>query len=66
MTNKEYMENLARLKEIEATVKNPESSLDTIDALLDETKTLVTACYAYTRTLKTKVESLSELDPDTI
>lgn len=59
MTNKEYKEKIERLKEIESIVKDPESSLDKIDQLLSETKTLVTECYAYTRELKEKVEDLS-------
>lgn len=59
MTNQEYIQNIERLKEIEATVKNPESSLDKIDELIEETKKIVTACYAYTRGLKEKVESLN-------
>ncbi len=61
MTNKEYMENVARLKEIEAVVKNPEFSLDKIDELIEETKKLVKECYDYTRTLKEKVDSLNDI-----
>ena len=60
MTNKEYLDNIQRLKEIESIVKNPEMSLDSIDALLDETKKIVKDCYAYTRTLKDKVETLTQ------
>lgn len=62
MTNQEYINNIARLKEIEAIVRNPESSLDRIDELIDETRRLVTECYAYTRSLRRKVDSLSEID----
>ena len=64
MTNKEYMDGVARLKEIEETVKNPQTSLDSIDALLEETKKIAAACYAYTRGLKEKVDSLSDIQPD--
>ena len=60
MTNKEYAEKLARLKEIEEIVKNPESGLDKIDALIEETKKIVAECHAYTRSLKEKVDTLSE------
>ncbi len=60
MTNQDYIRNMARLKEIEAIVKNPESSLDKIDELIDETRKLVGECYSYTRALKQKVDSLSE------
>jgi len=60
MTNKEYTEKIARLKEIEAIVKSPESSLDKIDELIEETKKIVAECYAYTRGLEEKVESLDE------
>ena len=59
MTNKEYIQNVNRLKEIEALVKNPESSLEKIDELIEETRTLASACYAYTRELREKVDSLN-------
>lgn len=59
MTNKDYKENIARLKQIEAMVKDPEASLDKIDELLEETKQLVEDCHAYTRTLREKTEVLS-------
>lgn len=62
MTNQEYKRNVERLKEIEAVVRNPESSLDRIDELIEETKKIVTACYAYTRGLKDKVDSLNKMD----
>lgn len=58
MTNEEYKLKVARLKEIEAIVKNPESSLDKIDELIEETRKIVSDCYAYTRGLKEKVDSL--------
>lgn len=61
MTNKDYMDKVARLKEIEAIVKDPSSSLDKIDELIEETKVLASECYAYTRTLKEKLESLADL-----
>jgi len=61
MNNEQYMKNLARLKEIEAKVKDPQVSLDSIDALLDETTKIVRDCYAYTRGLKDKVEALDSL-----
>ena len=60
MTNQDYINNVARLKEIEEIVKNPESSLDKIDELIEETKKIVSDCYAYTRGLKEKVESLDQ------
>lgn len=61
MTNKEYIDNINRLKEIEATVKNPDSSLDKIDELIEETKKLASACYAYTRELRDKVSTLEDI-----
>lgn len=61
MNNQDYKKNLDRLKEIEEIVKNPDSSLDSIDALLEETKKLVEECFSYTRTLKEKVEGLADL-----
>lgn len=62
MTDQEYIQKVERLKEIEATVKNPESSLDKIDELIEETKQIVTECFAYTRELKSKVDSLDSQD----
>ena len=50
-----------RLKEIEAIVKDPSSSLDKIDELIEETKLLASDCYAYTRGLKQKVETLADI-----
>lgn len=64
MTNQDYIKNIARLKEIEAIVKNPESSLDKIDGLIEETKELVKECYSYTRSLKQKVDSLADIDKE--
>ena len=64
MTNQDYIKNIARLKEIEAIVKNPESSLDKIDELIEETKKLVKECYSYTRSLKQKVDSLADIDKE--
>lgn len=62
MTNQEYIQKVARLKEIEEIVKNPESSLDKIDDLIEETKQIVTSCYGYTRGLKSKVELLNKVN----
>lgn len=64
MTNQDYIKNIARLKEIEDIVKNPESSLDKIDGLIEETKELVKECYSYTRSLKQKVDSLADIDKE--
>lgn len=61
MTNKEYIQKINRLKEIEAMVKNPDSSLEKIDELIEETRTLASACYAYTRELREKVDTLDEI-----
>lgn len=62
MTNEEYIQKINRLKEIEALVKNPESSLEKIDELIEETKSLAAACYGYTRELKKKVDSLGDIE----
>ena len=62
MTNKEYVRNIERLREIEEIVKNPESSLERIESLIDETGNIVSACYGYTRGLREKVESLNNLE----
>lgn len=60
MTNKDYLNKVARLKEIEAIVRNPETSLDIIDELIEETRRLVAECFGYTRGLREKVESLNK------
>jgi len=62
MTDKEYLKNIARLREIEESVKDPQFSLDNIDKLIEETKKIAGECYAYTRGLKEKVDSLSEIE----
>lgn len=59
MTNKDYLNKVARLKEIEAIVRNPETSLDVIDEIMEETRRIVSECYGYTRGLKEKVEALN-------
>ena len=46
MTNQDYINNIARLKEIESAVKNPETSLDRIDELIKEIWDSVEAHYA--------------------
>ena len=65
MNNEDYRKNIERLKEIENTVRDPESSLDRIDELIDETRRLVKECYGYTRSLSGKITALDELVPDT-
>ena len=55
MNNEDYRKNIERLKEIENTVRDPESSLDRIDELIDETRRLVKECYGYTRSLSEKI-----------
>ncbi len=60
MTNEDYAKNVARLREIEQNVKNPEFSLDKIDELIEETKKIVAECSAYTRGLMEKVDSLAQ------
>lgn len=61
MTNQEYIKKVNRLKEIEALVKDPESSLEKIDELIEETKKLASECYSYTRELREKMDSLGEI-----
>ena len=64
MNNEDYRKNIERLKEIEKTVRDPESSLDKIDELIDETRRLVEECYEYTRMLSGKISALDDLVPD--
>ena len=65
MNNEDYRKNIERLKEIENTVRDPESSLDRIDELIDETRRRVKECYGYTRSLSEKSTARDELVPDT-
>lgn len=60
MTDKDYKKNISRLKEIEETVKNPETGLDNIEILIDETDRLVKECYSYTRSLRAKLEDSTQ------
>lgn len=62
MTDKEYIKNVNRLKEIAEIVKDPGTGLDRIDALIEETGKLVSACYSYTRGLREKVETLNNME----
>ena len=64
MNNEDYRKNIERLKEIEKTVRDPESSLDKIDELIDETRRLVEEWYGYTRMLSGKISALDDLVPD--
>ena len=64
MNNEDYRKNIERLKEIEKTVRDPESSLDKIDELIDETRRLVEECYGYTIMLSGKISALDDLVPD--
>lgn len=66
MDSAKYKKNVERLREIEALVKNPETGLDDIDALLEETKVLATECYRYTRGLSVKVEELEAITPESV
>jgi len=66
MDSAKYKKNVERLREIEALVKNPETGLDDIDSLLEETKVLVTECYRYTRGLSEKVEELEAITPESV
>lgn len=61
MTVEDYKKNIERLQQIEAEVKNPETALDKIDTLLEETKKLASECQAYTRGLHDKVDSLNNI-----
>lgn len=66
MDSNQYKQHVQRLQEIEALVKNPETALGDIDALIEETKRLVTECYSYTRTLSDKVAELDKITPDSV
>ncbi len=63
MTNKDYLNRVDRLKEIEVIARNPGTSLDIIEELMEETRKIVAECYGYTRGLREKVESLNSQEP---
>ncbi len=54
----DYAKALAELEEIAARVENPETSLDSIDKLVERSNELLKACREYLRGVKEKVDSL--------
>lgn len=54
----DYAKVLAELEEIAARVENPETSLDSIDKLVERSNELLKACREYLRGVKEKVDSL--------
>ena len=58
MTNKEYLEKVERLRQIEQIVKDPQTGLDKIDGLIEETNGIVEECSAFLHGLKEKVDAM--------
>ena len=62
MNNEDYKKNVARLKELEAMVKDPELSLDKVDDILKETEKLVKECRNYLRGVEEKLQELADIN----
>ena len=62
MNNEDYKKNVARLKELEAMVKDPELSLDKVDDILKETEKLVKECRNYLRGVEGKLQKLADIN----
>lgn len=52
----DYNASMARLEEITARVEDPDTSLDDIGALVEESAKLMEKCRAYLRTVRESVE----------
>lgn len=57
MTQQDYKRNIERLKEIEAQIKDPSFSVDSLEDLLLESEAIVKECKEYTRFLREKLDS---------
>lgn len=57
MTQQDYKRNIERLKEIEAQIKDPSFSVDSLEDLLLESEAIVKECKEYTRSLREKLDS---------
>ncbi|MGN1226556.1 MAG: exodeoxyribonuclease VII small subunit [Candidatus Cryptobacteroides sp.] len=62
MTNEDYKVKVARLKELEAMVKDPELSLDKVDGILKESEKLVKECRNYLRGVEEKLDELADIN----
>ncbi|MGM9787465.1 MAG: exodeoxyribonuclease VII small subunit [Candidatus Cryptobacteroides sp.] len=62
MTNEDYKVKVARLKELETMVKDPELSLDKVDEILKETEKLAKECRNYLRGVEEKLEELADIN----
>ena len=51
---------MTELEQIAAKVEDPATGLDDIDALVARSKVLIKACRDYLRSVKEKIDSLSE------
>lgn len=56
MTEKEYKENMERLRSIEEEIKKPDFSLDRIEAVLEESRRRISDCRAYLRGLRDELQ----------
>ena len=56
----DYAAAMAELEQIAAKVEDPATGLDDIDALVARSKALIKDCRDYLRSVKEKIDSLSE------
>ena len=56
----DYAAAMTELEQIAAKVEDPATGLDDIDALVARSKALIKACRDYLRSVKEKIDSLSE------
>ena len=56
----DYAAAMTELEQIAAKVEDPATGLDDIDALVARSKVLIKACRDYLRSVKEKIDSLSE------
>lgn len=59
-TTFDYPKAVAELEKIAATVEDPKTSLDEIDALMKRSKELVAACREYLRSVRETVEKVNQ------
>lgn len=57
MTEKEYKENMERLRAIEEEIKKPDFSLDRIESLLEESRKRINECRDYLRGIREELQN---------
>lgn len=57
MTEKEYKDNMERLRAIEEEIKKPDFSLDRIETLLEESRKRINECRDYLRGIREELQN---------